>query len=189
MTRIPALTLLAFVLLVGSGAAFGDKPGRKPAAGSSKAAVVRRDSDDEDTRFYRYKLNNSLGINIASGSALVIASQFGLAIDHTKPWYVGPELNFSLFSPGNVLAILAGTWYEMRVFGSPRMSIALGGVVGPGFASQIANTGGTVLVAFLDAVIAQDIDDLVTVRGQFRPGIIGGYFAFQMNFNVSFRFL
>jgi hypothetical protein len=186
MTRFLA-PLVAIALLMGCYTARAEKAPRKPPP-APKAAAPKDEVDDE-TRFYRYKLNNSLGVTMSQSYALVIASQFGFAASRTRPWYVGPEVNFSLFSPGSILAVMASAWYEMRVYGAPRLSIALGAAAGPAFTSQIPNTATTTVAYFLEGTIGQDIDDLVTIRGQFRPGMIGNYFAFQMNLNVSFRFL
>jgi hypothetical protein len=161
---------------------------RKPAA----AAVAKPpsiESDEGDVRYYRYRLNTYLGFHLSQTSAVAIGAQFGLPIRKGHTIFVGPEVSFSLFSSGNILMTLASAWHEMRVYGSPRLNLAVGLLAGTAFCSNIPNIGGVTYAVFGDAVIAQDIDDLVTIRGQFRPGIIGGYFAFMMNFNVSFRFL
>lgn len=152
-------------------------------------AAIKKENDENDTRFYTHKLNTFLGINISRTSALALGAQFGHVIDHATPFYVGPEVNFSLFSPGNVIEALASAWYEMRVYGSPRLSLHVGAALGGAFTSGLANVSGVTYAAFLEGAIAQDVDDLVTVRGQFRPGVIGQYFAFMMNLSVQFRFL
>ena len=146
-------------------------------------------SVESEIRFYRRKLNIFVGINIAKTSAIAFGGQLGVALGKSTPLYFGPEVNFSLFSPGSILATLVGAWYELRVYGSPRLSMGLGLVAGPAFTSSIPSLSKVTYEAFFDGVLAQDIDDFVSVRGQFRPGLIGGIFSFMMNFTVSFRFL
>ncbi len=142
-----------------------------------------------ESRFYSSQLNTILGFGVARSSALVIGAQYGFAVSKVTPFYFGPEVNFALFSPGHALSVLAGCWYEWRVYGSPRLSIEAGALGGVAFTSALTGIGSTVPTAFLDLAIAQDVDELVTIRGQFRPGVISSIFAFQMNLNVAFRFL
>jgi hypothetical protein len=39
-----------------------------------------------------------------------------------------------------------------------------------------------------EVAISQELDDLVSIRGQLRPGLIGGNFVLQICFSLSFRF-
>ena len=163
-------------------------PVKKKAAPPSPSTQALA-ADESNTRFYTYKLNTFLGIHISTNSAFAIGGQFGIAISGDMPLYVGPEISFSLFSPGSIMAPLIGTWYETRIYGSPRLGIALGLLGGAAFTSQIPALPRLTYAAFLEGVVSQDVDDLVSVRGQFRPGLVGGKFSFMMNFSVSFRFL
>jgi hypothetical protein len=144
--------------------------------------------DMGDTSFNRYKLNTLLGVNIVHGSAIVSGMQLGYAPKTAVPLYLGAEFNFSLFSPGSLFSVLIGGWHEFKIRGAPKLSLSLGAVIGPGFTNQLPYLPITPLVGLLDIAISQEIDDFMSVRGQFRPGIVGRYLAFMMNFNVSFRF-
>jgi hypothetical protein len=155
----------------------------------AKMEQTRTEADYGDTRFFRYKTNFLIGVSILNGSGLVMGGQLGYAPFRGTPAYFGPEVNFSLFSPGSILDFLVGGWYEFRVYGAPRLSINLGALGGPAFANSMPGLNSVNLAAFFDACIVQEVNDLVSVRGQFRPGYLAGNFAFMMNFNVSFRFL
>lgn len=164
------------------------------AAGQKEKAIEAKMSQPVsnvygEATLYRYKLNTMLGLNVIQGSALVSGMQFGYALSPSSPLYVGPEFNFSLFSPGSIFSVMAGGWYEMRVHGAQKMRFSLGLVLGPGFNSAVSGVPATALVGFLDAALAQEMDDLMSIRAQFRPGMVGRFFAFMMNINISFRFL
>jgi hypothetical protein len=143
---------------------------------------------DPSYRFHRFKLNTTLGMNVIQGSALASGMQFGFAPITSTPFYLGPEFNFSLFSPGSLLSLLAGGWYDWRVHGASKLTLSVGVVAGPGFATNLPSFPTSSLVTFLDLAFAQEMDDLISIRAQFRPGYIDKRFAFMMNFNVSFRF-
>lgn len=143
-----------------------------------------------DVKHYKYKLNTSLGIDIVSGlgSAFHIGGQLGFAVWDGVPFYVGPDVGFSLFSPANTISTAASTWYELRIYGAPRLSMSIGAGLGPVIASSTKQFSSLTYQAFLDGCIVQEINDLASVRGQFRPAVVGGYFGFNVNLNVQFRF-
>jgi len=140
---------------------------------------------------YRYRMSAQTGINILSGkgSGYLMGAQFGYAPSTGTSFYLGPEVDFSLFSPGSMLQVMAAAWYEVRVYGAPRLSLSLGGAIGPAFATSLTELSSTTVGGYLEACIAQDVNDIATLRSQFRPGFVGGYFSFMMNFSVQFRFL
>ena len=189
--KLKALNLLFLsALFLSWSTAIAAPKSKKPRTKSfdSKMSQEAIPADLGDSRFHRFKLNTLLGMNIVQGSGFVSGMQFGYAPWTSTPLYVGPEFNFSLFSPGSLFSLLFGGWYGWKLQGAPKLTVSLGGVVGPGFNTYLPSLPGTALVGFLDLAIAQEVDDLVAVRAQFRPGYIGNYFAFMMNFNVSFRF-
>jgi len=85
--------------------------------------------------------------------------------------------------------VLVGGWYDVRVDTPTHLSLAFGLLSGVGFSSGLPQIKPASLVTYLDLAISQELDELVTVRGQLRPGMVGRYFSYQMNVNVCFRFL
>lgn len=143
-----------------------------------------------DVKHYKYKLNGALGIDIVSGlgSAFHIGGQLGFAVWDGVPFYVGPDVGFSLFSPGNTISTAVSAWYELRIYGAPRLSMSLGAGIGPVITSNIQQYNSLTYQGFLDGCIVQEINDIASVRGQLRPSMVGGYFGLNMNLNVQFRF-
>ncbi|MCB0404541.1 MAG: hypothetical protein KDD51_07120 [Bdellovibrionales bacterium] len=140
--------------------------------------------------FYRYILHTMLGVNIVDGrSGVVGGAQLGFALGERQPWYLGPEINFSLYSPGSLIQPMLGLWYQLRIYRSPRLSVATGVLLGAAIPSNFTPVPNTTFSGFFEAVISQELNDLVSMRGQLRPGFIGSKFAFMMNLNVTFRFL
>ncbi len=157
-----------------------------PPVTSTRIRIV---SDEDEQRVYSFKLNTFLGYQVTDASAASLGVQGGFAVSRPTPLFVGPEVSYTLFSEGRLLSFLLGGWYEMRLFGSPRFSVVVGGLGGIGMTDNLVNLKKNVLVAYLDAALSQDVDDLVSLRAQFRPGVVGDYFSFAMNLSVSFRFL
>jgi hypothetical protein len=141
-----------------------------------------------ETRFNKQKLSTYLGIHVAHEPALVMGAQFGLAPFLQTPFYVGPEVNFSFFSPGSFLGLLVGAWHEMRIYGAPRLGLSIGGYVGAVLTSEAEKYSRIATASYVDISIHQEVSDLALVRGQFRPGFVGGYFAFMMTLGITFRF-
>jgi len=158
----------------------------------SKGSVSEKNADAElgDVRHYPYKLNTALGINVVAGlgSAFHIGAQFGHAMWEGVPFYIGPDIGFSLFSPGSLITASFSAWYELRIYGAPRLSMSLGAGLGPAIASSTPQFGSVTYQAFLEGCIVQQINDIASVRGQFRPTFVGGYVGFNGNLNVQFRF-
>lgn len=136
----------------------------------------------------RFRLTSGLGVRVLREQTAVLTATRLTFRPGKGPWMFGGEGEFSLFNPGSVLGALFGGWYETRVGGAPRLSLILGGSVGVGSVSSVAELTENVPMAIFEAAIVQEIDDLVSMQGQFRPGIVGGYFSFSMNLSVSFRF-
>ncbi|MBI4406219.1 MAG: hypothetical protein HY537_18815 [Deltaproteobacteria bacterium] len=182
--RLLTLFLMSFVVF-----GYAAAPQKPPSASEKPSVQGAIEPDYDEVRFFRYKTNLALGVEILKGStALVTGAQLGYAPIALVPFYIGPEVSFALFSRGSLLNILAGGWYELRVFGAPRLSVVGGLVGGPGFSAQLESLPVTSFVLFIDTAIVQEVSDVATVRGQLRPGLVGGSFAFMVNFNLSFRF-
>jgi len=81
-----------------------------------------------------------------------MGGQLGYAPVLGKTFYIGPEFNFSFFSPGSTLMALLSAWYEMRVFAAPRLALSIGAAAGPAFNSATVAGGASISpAAFLDA--------------------------------------
>ena len=135
----------------------------------------------------RHRLNTLLGINISHGSAMVSGFEFGYGLSSNENLFLALESNFSLYSGGSVLGIMAGGWIDFHPFSSPKIGVSIGGLAGSAFSTQLAFMKTTAFVAFIDAAFVQKLDDLSDVRVQLRPGIMDTSFAFMLNFNVSFH--
>lgn len=139
--------------------------------------------------FYKYKINTTLGVNVLKGnSALLVGAQFAYGPDPSAQFYIGPEISFSKFNSASLILVMAGAWYEARIYQTPRLFLAGGMLVGAGFTSDLGLVHRTSLAFFAEGVLGQDINDLFSIRAQLRPGFIDGYFAYMMNLNVQFRF-
>lgn len=167
--------MTALLMILGMSFVFGEEPGRK--------------ATESDSRFYRYEFNSYLGTHVADETAIITGGQFGLAPLKRSLLYVGPEVNFSFFSPGSLLQILASAWYEVRIYGAPRLSLTLGVSAGVGLASQMPKYASASAVTYADIGIMQEVSEMATVRGIFRPGFFGGYYSFIMSLGVGFKFL
>lgn len=163
-----------------------DKPGLQALGATKKTSVS---TDSPAPTYHRIKANFLIGIDVVRGeSGLVTGGQFGYAPFRGRPLYVGPEVHYALFSPGSMLSACAGGWYELRVYGAPRLSVVGGFLMGLGFPASFPKFSQKTFETHLDIALSQELNDLASVRGQFRPGIVDSRFAFMMNFNVSFRF-
>jgi hypothetical protein len=136
----------------------------------------------------RYEFNSVLGVTICRGSALDTGSKFGYGIFNGERFYIGPELAFSLYSPGSILKVLGSLWYELPLSKDEKLLLIGGAAIGPGFTTQLAHLATTTLVVLGELALAHELDDLVTIRGELRSGLFGGNFANLVGFNVSFRF-
>jgi len=151
-----------------------------------KSSTVRR---RQRRRTYAYRLNAALGVDIVGGeSGVLVGGQFGFALGEDKLFYIGPDISFTKFSDGSLINVLLSGWYHLRLKGAPRLGIEGGIAVGAAFPSNVQRVSNTSLALFLDAVIVQQVNDFFSVRGQFRPGVIGENFAYMMSFNIAFRF-
>jgi len=134
------------------------------------------------------KLNAQFGFNLLTETAIITGFQMGWLVAPKSEFYLGPELNFMLFSPGSVLNVLLGGWFENHWFRNSRKSIDLGLVLGCGFAAQQPQIKTTNLVALIDVAYSQIVDDSLSLRWQIRPGLIDRKILVALNFNAQFAF-
>lgn len=168
----------------------GEKPKGKADPKKGDAKDAKADANVPAFR-YKYKLNTSLGTHVTSGPpgwGVNVGGQFGIPVWRGHPLYIGPSLDFSLFNPGYQVNALAGAWYELRVYGAPRLSLQLGMTAGVAIFSGLPGQDSMGFAFLLDGSINQDLGDLATIRGQLRPGVIGNYFAFLVSLGIQFRF-
>ena len=95
-------------------------------------------------------------------------------------------MDFALYSPGSLYALLATFCYEIPLERTTKSALSLGVAAGMVAADRPTYLPSLTYAAFLDIALSQEIDQDVSVRGQIRPGIMGKYFAFWMNMNVTF---
>jgi len=180
-----------------SGVAAPKRKKKKTIAPSPPAIVATPDTRRRLTRgiaetpagkISRFKLINTFGIQALSGAGITTGGQFGYTPNNSMRFYWGPAMDFTLFSQGYLFNLLAGFWYEWRCLGADNVLIHVGALAGAGFSRDVASLGSTNLSSYVDLAIATELDDLVTLRGQLRPGFVGSRFAFLVNFNVMFRF-
>lgn len=141
-----------------------------------------------EERYSRCRLNTMLGINIAQGSGVLSGMQFGYAPLTQLPFYLGPEFTFVLYSPGSLFSVAGGGWYDFKIYNSPRLVLSIGAVFGSGFTNSLPQFPNRLFLSFLDISLSEELDDLASVRVQFRPGIVNKSVAYTMSFSLSFRF-
>ena len=172
-----ALILLA--LIVGVGPAF------------AKTSSIARDpsaQSETETAIAPYELNTSLGTTMFHGFAIASGGQFGFALFSGRAIYIGPEVAFSFFSPGSVLGVLGAAWIELPMPKSSKISFALGLAGGAGFSEGLSTLSATSSMLLGETTLIEELDDLVSLREQIRPGLFGGIFALQINLALSFHF-
>lgn len=97
-------------------------------------------------------------------------------------------MTFSLTSAGYYFGLFPGVWYDFILQETPLAHLTVGFLLGPAFCRGMAGIADVTFATFGEASISFELDDLTTVRGQFRPGIVGGRLAFGMNVLIGFRF-
>jgi len=137
---------------------------------------------------YRREFESGFGQMVLREPAVVYTAQTRFGLGTALPLYIGADLQFALFSPGYFFTLLPGIWYDFVLFSAPSATLSLGVLAGPAFAHRLAGVSDNGFAAFGEASLAFEIDDLSTVRGQFRPGIVGGRLAFVMTMLIGFRF-
>lgn len=192
--RFPLFLFILLTCFAAEGApAKKKKPAKKTPAATkvvpspAPSPVPRRVVVAQEPRLARYRVNSLLGLNIVQGSGFLIGTQFGFKLKGRHAVYLGPEVNFTLLSGGHLLSALATGWIEIPFPSSSNLSLHLGILAGIGFPEKVPQLPANTFVTYFDAAIAQEVDGLVTIRGQIRPGMVANRFAFMMNFNVGFR--
>lgn len=136
-----------------------------------------------------FLFSSGFGVQVLSKPGLALQAQMLFSVNKRRTYYVGPDITYALFAPGSALTTGAALWYDMRLYGSPRLSAIFGLIAGPSFTTSLGGFSHTTYALLLDLALVQEVDDLISVKGQFRPGILGNTFTYVMSFQVAFRFL
>ncbi len=165
-------------------------PASAPASRSVVTGIARPiASETDELLLYKYQLNFLMGLNVINKRyGVVSGAQLGLLISKTKPIYLGPEITLSLYDPGNLITPLLGIWYMISVPDTTKVYFVLGALAGASIPSQFASIPAATLAGYLEFIVSQEVSDIASIRGQFRPGWVGNRFAFMANLNISFRF-
>lgn len=136
-----------------------------------------------------FLFSSGFGVQVLDKPGLALQGQLLFSVNKRRTYYLGPDLTYTLYAPGSSLTTAIALWYELKVYGAPRLSCLFGLVTGPSFNQGVGGFANTTYALFLDLALVQEVDDLISVKGQFRPGILGGTFTYVMAFQVAFRFL
>jgi hypothetical protein len=136
-----------------------------------------------------FLFSSGFGVQVLDKPGLALQGQLLFSVNKKRSYYLGPDLTYTLYAPGSSLTTAIALWYELKVYGAPRLSCLFGLVTGPTFNQGVGGFANTTYAVFLDLALVQEVDDLISVKGQFRPGILGGTFTYVMAFQVAFRFL
>ncbi len=128
--------------------------------------------------------------NVATaGSAYSLGTKFGFAPKYGIPFYVGPELSFSLFSPGSMMRAGGAAWFEIHRFPASAYQTLFGLGAGGAFPTAMPAFTTTTWTVYADLSVARPLDDLAALALTLRPALTGGFFSFNALFNIIFRFL
>jgi hypothetical protein len=137
---------------------------------------------------YLREFESGFGQFVLGAPAVAFNAQMRFLLSPRRSLYVGADHTFALFASGYYFSLLPGAWYNFTLVSGPLATLSLGVLAGPAFTQGLAGIPGVALTAFGEASISFEIDDLATVRGQFRPGVVGGRLAFSMALLIGFRF-
>ncbi len=160
-----------------------------PAPSKLSGATELKERVDDETRQYTFRIHSYLGVLIGQNSGSVYGINVAIIPESDSLWYFGAEVNFSRPSAGSIMSALAGAWRDFPIYGASRLSLGVGALLGPVFPGPGTGLASPTYAAFLNTALCKEIDELAMVRAEFRPGLVGGRFAFLMNFGVTFRFL
>lgn len=137
---------------------------------------------------YRRQFLSGFGMMTLGIPAAAFFAQTRFLVGDEWPLYVGAELNMALPDNSHYFGFHAGAWWEFVLAPSPAATLSVGMVGGPGFVKRIPGFADSTVGVFADAGISFEIDELATIRGQARPGIVDGKFAFSLAALIGFRF-
>ncbi len=139
-------------------------------------------------KWYRREFQSGMGLLLLGRPALTLNAQAHFLLNSVRPLYWGLDMTFSLPASGHYFALLPGLWYDVVLRAAPLAHFTFGALLGGAFSKGLDGLAPFAFSIFAEGSISFELDDLTTVRGQFRPGIVGGSFAFGMNVLIGFRF-
>lgn len=160
---------------------------RKPAAEEPESGTQEEAKESALSR-PKFQFQSGFGVHIYSLPGLILGGQFLFSVNRDRTAYMGPELSYSLHSPTNMMMGQLLFLKDFRVYGAPRLSVQAGGSAGVLISDGTGGLPATSYVVMGEMGLVQDVDDLVSVKGRFRPGLIAGAFSFIMSFEFLFRF-
>ncbi|MBY0372260.1 hypothetical protein K2X33_16385 [bacterium] len=137
---------------------------------------------------FRRQFLSGFGTLTLDVPTVALDSQLRFLVSDRWPLYVGGDVLIALPTYGHFLSANAGVWYDFLLAAEPAATLSVGVLGGPAFVRRIPGYPDSSITAFVDASIGFEIDELASVRGQVRPGIVGGRFAFSVAALIGFRF-
>lgn len=137
---------------------------------------------------YRSEFLSGLGVLVLEGAAVALNTQFRFVAPGARSVYLGVDGTYGLFRSGSYLSVWPGLWVDFVLDPAPLAHLTLGVLGGPAFSRGLPSLADVSLGALGELSISFEVDDLSTVRGQFRSGIVGGRFVFGMVVLFGFRF-
>lgn len=140
------------------------------------------------SHLYAREFESGFGQLLVAMPSVAFDALFKFRISHSRPLYLGIDGTYSLFSTGYYLSLMPGLWYNFTLRATPFANLTVGLLTGPAFCKSVVGMPNNSYGVFGEASISFELDDLTTVRGQFRPGIVGGRVAFSTAMLIGFRF-
>lgn len=137
---------------------------------------------------YRSEFLSGLGVLVLDGAALALNTQFRFVLPKARAVYLGVDGTYGLFRSGTLLSVWPALWFDFVLDPAPLAHLTLGVLGGASFSRGLPSLSDFTLGALGELSISFEVDDLSTVRGQFRSGIVGGRFVFGMVVLFGFRF-
>jgi hypothetical protein len=190
-------TFLFFLFLLPWASAFSEEDApflelRSPASSAAPSSEIipipPSSPEAEGTKFYKTEILSGLGLMLLGQPALALQFQSHFLLNPRRPLYLGADLSFALASPGYYFGLYPGAWYNFPLAENPLLHLTFGVLMGPAFCYQMLPIPPVSFAALGEASLSFEMDDLATVRGQFRTGIVGDVFSFGLQALIGFRF-
>lgn len=162
----------------------GNNTVKKPPYPSQQTVVITPISHPSSGQ--TLTLNSGYGFQTLHRVGFTFQAQIHFPINTSHSLFMGPDVTYTLFSPGEALQVAIGIWKEWLFYENPRMSALVGLSAGPAFTNNLG-TPPTSYAVLLDISLVQQLDDLVSVKAQFRPGLLAGDFTNGMTFQIVFK--
>lgn len=159
-----------------------------PFPGSVPIVAATAPSLTAGSGHYLREFESGFGQLVLGTQAVSFNALYRFRVSSRRALYAGVDMQFALFSTGHYFGLLPGVWHNWTLRAAPLLTLSLGALAGPAFCHLLTGLPDTSVGAFGEMSISFELDDLATVRGQFRSGIVGGRVAFGTHLLVGFRF-